>query len=682
MTQIVKMYLGDKEVTAQNGIKASDESFGVVKYDGVTLDENASEQLELKDGGVTDAKIDDDLKATSISDDPVDTKLATEKAVSNFVKDNTVSLDGSGLKSDLTRTIVGKMVEGRSTRIVFFGQFTAAESPNGQTWAFEIIVDNVHEGNVNYVKITVNHTDSSKVWFSKGSYNDGSSSISWTNWETIEVPMSEVDKKEDKTNKTTTLTSSSTDTQYPSAKAVYNFVQGNNEIFDLGSSSSGTLTSAQITKISANPSGIMLLNDDHYYRLTEDSTPLLTYSYTTKKTSCYIMVSTSNGNWNKQIFQLEGTDNKVTTVSSSSTDDQYPSAKAVYTGLASKASTAVATTSANGLMSSTDKTKLDGVETGAQKNTITGVKGSAESTYRTGNVNITAANVGLGNVDNTSDATKKTNFTGSIASGNTGFVTGGDAYTALAGKAGTSVATTSANGLMSSIDKTKLDGIETGAQKNTITGVKGNSESSYRTGNVNITASNIGLGSVVNTGDSATPTSGGTTKFTTGGAYTELNKKENTSNKVTSITSSSTDTQYPTAKAVYTATTAGTDKVYGRQGNSWVEFAPEEVTGFTLHSAVQSGSIVKMYRIGKMVYVFFNAKITFSASSGQYVKLVQNIPEISNATFSAILSDGTNILKLAADGRTGLGYTTCIRTESYTTIPLGWYYGFIMYIAK
>ena len=39
--------------------------------------------------------------------------------------------------------------------------------------------------------------------------------------------------------------------------------------------------------------------------------------------------------------------------------------------------------------------------------------------------------------------------------------------------------------------------------------------------------SNIGLGNVVNTGDSATPVSGGTTKFTTGGAYTELAKKVN-----------------------------------------------------------------------------------------------------------------------------------------------------------
>lgn len=39
---------------------------------------------------------------------------------------------------------------------------------------------------------------------------------------------------------------------------------------------------------------------------------------------------------------------------------------------------------------------------------------------------------------------------------------------ALGGKAGTSVATTSANGLMSSTDKSKLDGIESGANKITV----------------------------------------------------------------------------------------------------------------------------------------------------------------------------------------------------------------------
>ena len=51
------------------------------------------------------------------------------------------------------------------------------------------------------------------------------------------------------------------------------------------------------------------------------------------------------------------------------------------------------------------------------------------------NVEISKADVGLGNVDNKSEATIKTDFTGEIADKNDGFVKGGDAYTALAGKA-------------------------------------------------------------------------------------------------------------------------------------------------------------------------------------------------------------------------------------------------------
>lgn len=99
------------------------------------------------------------------------------------------------------------------------------------------------------------------------------------------------------------------------------------------------------------------------------------------------------------------------------------------------------------------------------------------------------AAVGLGNVDNTTDAAKKTSYTGAVASGNTGFTTGGAVYNALAGKqntltAGTNitisgttisatdtkynVATTSTNGLISAADKTKLDGIATGASRITM----------------------------------------------------------------------------------------------------------------------------------------------------------------------------------------------------------------------
>ena len=126
---------------------------------------------------------------------------------------------------------------------------------------------------------------------------------------------------------------------------------------------------------------------------------------------------------------------------------------------------------------------------------------------------------------------------------------GTTASTAAAGNHGHDNATTSKSGFMSTTDKSKLDGIETGANKITVdsslsststnpvqnkvvdsalsdkvdktTTINGHALSE----NVTITKSDVNLSNVVNTGDSATPVSGGTTKFTTGGAYTELNKK-------------------------------------------------------------------------------------------------------------------------------------------------------------
>jgi hypothetical protein len=50
--------------------------------------------------------------------------------------------------------------------------------------------------------------------------------------------------------------------------------------------------------------------------------------------------------------------------------------------------------------------------------------------------------------------------------------------------------------------KAKLDSIEAGAQVNTVTGVKGSDELNFRTGDISISKSDIGLGSVDNTSDS------------------------------------------------------------------------------------------------------------------------------------------------------------------------------------
>lgn len=87
-----------------------------------------------------------------------------------------------------------------------------------------------------------------------------------------------------------------------------------------------------------------------------------------------------------------------------------------------------ATNSVSGLMSASDKIKLDGIATGANKITVD----TALSSTSTNPVQNKVIN------------------------------------SALSGKAGTAVATTNTNGLMSAADKTKLNGIATGANKTTV----------------------------------------------------------------------------------------------------------------------------------------------------------------------------------------------------------------------
>ena len=89
---------------------------------------------------------------------------------------------------------------------------------------------------------------------------------------------------------------------------------------------------------------------------------------------------------------------------------------------------ATATQSTPGYMSAADKAKLDGIEAGANKTVV----------------------------DAALDATS------------TNPVQNKAVKTALDGKAGTAVATASANGLMSAVDKAKLDGVEAGANKTTV----------------------------------------------------------------------------------------------------------------------------------------------------------------------------------------------------------------------
>lgn len=104
----------------------------------------------------------------------------------------------------------------------------------------------------------------------------------------------------------------------------------------------------------------------------------------------------------------------------------------------------VATTTNDGLMASTDKTKLDGIATGANNYTHPAYTSRTSGLYK---ITVDAT----GHVSAVTAASKSDITALGIPAQDTTY----------------SVATTSANGLMSSTDKTKLDGIATGANNYT-----------------------------------------------------------------------------------------------------------------------------------------------------------------------------------------------------------------------
>ena len=120
--------------------------------------------------------------------------------------------------------------------------------------------------------------------------------------------LNELDvNKEDKINKTINISYSSTDDQYPSAKAVYTYV-GNAGFLTVSSLNGKENTSNKITS------------------LDENSTDT---QYPSAK-AVYTYVGEAMANIPDDLFK-EDTTNKVTYIDADSTDTQYPSAKAVYT---------------------------------------------------------------------------------------------------------------------------------------------------------------------------------------------------------------------------------------------------------------------------------------------------------------------------------------------------------------
>ena len=167
--------------------------------------------------------------------------------------------------------------------------------------------------------------------------------------------------KEDVTNKVTTLSSSSTDDQYPSAKLVYDELETKLDAADVptktsdltndGADGTNAFITAQditgkenssnkVTSLSSESTDTQypsakLVYDELATKADADDIPTKTSDLTNDGDGTNAFLTQ-----HQDISGKENSSNKVTSISAESTDAQYPSAKLVYDQLALKANSA------------------------------------------------------------------------------------------------------------------------------------------------------------------------------------------------------------------------------------------------------------------------------------------------------------------------------------------------------
>lgn len=112
------------------------------------------------------------------------------------------------VRTGLTRNECANLLQYNGKHI-FWGKFTADESPNGKTWTYSIEVEMAKDGGAKYYEIKVNHPDSHLYWITRA--HGTGTSFTWTDWEEVAYKK-EVVKE---------ITASSTDEQLATAKAVF-----------------------------------------------------------------------------------------------------------------------------------------------------------------------------------------------------------------------------------------------------------------------------------------------------------------------------------------------------------------------------------------------------------------------------------------------------------------------------
>lgn len=151
-----------------------------------------------------------------------------------------------------------------------------------------------------------------------------------------------ISQKENAYNKVESISSESTDEEYPSAKAVFDFVLDKEAIIvNITSDGTGGYVSdtkgLDIRNAALGGKRVFAKYQNLYYSLTNTSNPII-FSLLAQNVAGGVVRPRANTISipfasfvaTVGVIDIEGTSNKTTELNSSSTNNQYPSAKAVY----------------------------------------------------------------------------------------------------------------------------------------------------------------------------------------------------------------------------------------------------------------------------------------------------------------------------------------------------------------
>lgn len=142
---------------------------------------------------------------------------------------------------------------------------------------------------------------------------------------------------EQKNNEVNEITGSGTNYNYPTTKAVVDYVKANASsayYIRLNGTDGGNIGETEFNKLSADKGSYILLKIGAYeYKLCRnaESTTDLRYSVVNDIEEYTVIILASDYSWSVQVITLENTANRVAEINNSSADEEYPSAAAVYT---------------------------------------------------------------------------------------------------------------------------------------------------------------------------------------------------------------------------------------------------------------------------------------------------------------------------------------------------------------